>query len=226
MHYWPLAVIMIVIASWALYRYVAPERWRDWSGAGLVQAFIIALYAEMYGFPLTIYLLVRFFGLDSTIAGGNLWASIFDIGQSAMIIAMIVGYGFVLVGLSLVARGWREIYRARKEDRLATQDVYGVVRHPQYLGIFLALFGEGIVHWPTVVSVALFPLIVGAYVWLARREEREAQARFGVAYSEYRSRVPAFIPRRGDWRKLLNPPTRTRPVGGASRTGESLDPRR
>lgn len=51
-HYghWGLVLIVIVIASWILYRYVAPTGWKEWSWAGLVQAFIIALYAEMYGF--------------------------------------------------------------------------------------------------------------------------------------------------------------------------------
>jgi len=55
---WGLAVIMIVVASWVFYRYFAPKTWHEWAGAGVVQAFIIALYAEMYGFPITIYPIV------------------------------------------------------------------------------------------------------------------------------------------------------------------------
>jgi protein-S-isoprenylcysteine O-methyltransferase Ste14 len=73
------------------------------------------------------------------------------------------------------------------------------VRHPQYTGLFIALFGEGIVHWPTVFSVALFPLIVLAYYFLARSEERKVEEEFGDEYREYRKRVPMFIPRWGQW---------------------------
>lgn len=201
--FWPLAIISIVVVSWIFYRYVAPKGWREWSRAGLVQAFIISLYAEMYGFPVTLYLLARYFGLDvaSTRASGNLWSNLFGT-EAAMMVAMIIGYAFVFLGLGLLAGGWRAVYRASREGRLATDGLYGVVRHPQYTGIFLAFFGEGVVHWPTVFSVALFPVIVVAYVLLARREEQKAIEEFGADYLEYQRRVPMFFPRWGNWRRL------------------------
>lgn len=197
--YWGIAAIVIVLISWAFYHYLAPKSWKEWTRAGLVQAFIIAFYAEMYGFPLTLYLLARVFGLDvAWTEGGNLWARLFDT-QLAHLIAMAVGYAFVIAGLVMIGSGWREVYRAQREGRLATGGLYGMVRHPQYTGIFVAIFGEGIVHWPTVVSVAMFPIIIAAYVLLARKEERQMLEQFGDRYRDYQRRVPMFVPH---WRDL------------------------
>ena len=201
---WALSLIMIVVVSWIFYRYFAPKTWREWAGAGLVQAFIIALYAEMYGFPLTIYLLVRFFGVDRGNFNANLWSTLLGMGETGMMVSMILGYALVFVGIGLFAEGWRELYRAIEQKRLAVDGLYGVVRHPQYLGLFIALFGEGVVHWPTVFSVGLFPVIVLAYVLLARAEERRVIKEFGEAYRAYQRRVPMFIPRWGRWRELIN----------------------
>lgn len=201
---WGLAIIMIVIASWLFYRYAAPKRWREWERAGVVQAFIIALYAEMYGFPITLYILVRGFGLDVPISQtGNLWSSLLDYGETGMFIAMLLGYAFALVGIMMLIKGWRQAYRARRDNRVATTGLYGLVRHPQYTGIFLAAFGEGVVHWPTIFSVALFPVIVFAYVSLARKEEKEMIERFGEEYRDYQRRVPMFLPRRDEWGQLI-----------------------
>lgn len=205
-HYghWGLVVILIVVASWILYRYAAPRHWREWAGAGLVQAFIIALYAEMYGFPLTIYLLTGFLGIDIPLNAmpGHLWATLLGYGMVGGTIEMLLGGVFIVTGLLLLICGWREVYRARAAGRLADGGLYGLVRHPQYAGIILAVFGQ-IVHWPTVVTLALFPVIVLVYVRLARKEEREMLERFGAAYRDYRERVPMFFPRRGEWSRLV-----------------------
>lgn len=194
--FWGMAAIVIVVISWLMYRYLAPANWKEWTRAGVLQAFIIAFYAEMYGFPLTIYFLARFFGLDlAWTEGGNLWAQLFGT-PLAHIVAMLIGYAFVFAGATLVADGWRRVHQARRGKRLVTDGVYARMRHPQYTGLFLILFGEGVVHWPTIVSVAAFPIIVASYTMLARKEERQMLAQFGQAYREYQRRVPMFIPRR------------------------------
>jgi len=181
---WGLALIVIVVASWFLYRYLAPKTWKEWASAGVIQAFII---------------LVRFFGLDQTNLNANLWSTLLGYGETGMMISMILGYILMFAGFGIFMQGWRQVHRARNENRLVTDGLYSLVRHPQYTGLFIALFGEGIVHWPTVFSVALLPLIVLAYYLLARSEERKVEEEFGDEYREYRKRVPMFIPRWGQW---------------------------
>lgn len=200
---WIVVIFMIVLASWFFYYYFAPRTWHEWAGAGVVQAFIIALYAEMYGFPLTIYLLVRFFGLDKTNLNANLWSTLLGIGETGMVISMIIGYVFLFLGIGLFAEGWRELYHAHKEHRLATGDLYKFVRHPQYTGLFLGLFGEGVIHWPTIFSVGLFPIIVVIYVMLAYKEERSVIKEFGEKYRIYKEDTPMFFPKIKQWKQIV-----------------------
>lgn len=193
-----MAILMIVIVSWIFYRYAAPKGWKEWSRAGLVQAFIIALYAEMYGFPLTIYLLTGFLGVDIPLQheSGHLWATLLGYGTIGQMIEMILGYTLLVIGAGMLMKGWREVYVASREGRLAQEGLYGKVRHPQYVGIAIALFGQ-IIHWPTIITVALFPVIVVAYVVLAYKEERSMLEQFGERYRDYQRQVPRFIPRIG-----------------------------
>ena len=207
MHYghWGWVLVMVLIASWVLYRFVAPRSWRDWMGAGLVQAFIIALYAEMYGFPLTIYLLTGFLGIDLPLTGfsGHLWATMLGYGATGAMLEMMLGGLFIVVGLALLIRGWVQVYRTSLEGKLATEGVYSVVRHPQYTGIMLAVFGQ-VIHWPTVITLLLFPLIAWAYIRLAKREELALTERFGEEYQTYRQRVPMLFPRLRNWREFIH----------------------
>jgi protein-S-isoprenylcysteine O-methyltransferase Ste14 len=200
---WGIALIVIVIVSWLFYRHFAPQGWREWAGAGVVQAFIIALYAEMFGFPLTIYLLVRYFGLDRAYVSANLWSTLVGLGETGMFVSMLIGYGIAFIGVGIFIQGWRNVHRARQEDRMVTDGLYGLVRHPQYTGLFIALFGEGVVHWPTIFSVGLFPIIVLTFTWLARKEERDIRQTYGDEYRTYRQAVPMFVPRSGQWTQFI-----------------------
>lgn len=194
--HWELAIIMIVVVSWFLYRYIAPKSLKEWRNAGLVQAFVIALYAEMYGFPLTIYILTSFLGMDIQWLHmrGHLWATLLGLGDTGAIIEMIIGFAFVLSGLIMIFRGWYLIYAAQRKDELVTRGIYQYMRHPQYSGIFLALFGQ-LIHWPTVLTLLLFPVIVWAYYHLARKEEKTMIAKFGEEYEAYMQKVPMFFPK-------------------------------
>lgn len=200
---WGLAIIMIVLVSWILYRYLAPKTWREWAGAGVVQAFIIALYAEMYGFPLTIYLLARFFGLDGSGLSANLWSSAVGLGETGMMISMLLGIFFIITGLGLFFKGWQQVHKAKKGEQLVTDGLYALSRHPQYTGLFIALFGEGVIHWPTFFSVGLFPIIILIYWRLAKREEQKMLAQFGEAYRNYMKKTPMFIPRQAQLKKFI-----------------------
>lgn len=73
---------------------------------------------------------------------------------------------------------------------------YAYIRHPQYVGFALIMFGF-LLQWPTLITLALFPVLLSLYARLARREELDSLAGFGEAYRQYMMRTPAFVPRRG-----------------------------
>ncbi len=200
---WLLAIANAALFIAFAFSFARPLTRRDWRGFGAFSAFIVALFAEMYGFPLTIYLLS---GWLQSRWPGIAWFS-HDAGH---IPEMLLGFGvnphfgpfhvastvLILLGFWLVSAAWPVLWRAVRAGRLATAGVYARLRHPQYVGFIIILTGF-LLQWPTLVTLAMYPVLVVMYVRLARREEREALARFGDAYADYMRRVPGWIPRFG-----------------------------
>lgn len=205
--YWLMAVVMSVIFVAFAFSFTRPKNWRDWRSFGAFSAFVVALFAEMYGFPLTIYLLSgwlgsRYPGLDLFAHdNGHLWQTLFGIGEGSpwaahFNVLHVLSNVLIGGGVLVIMSAWRVLYQAQREGRLATTGLYARVRHPQYGGFVAVLFGF-LVQWPTLLTLAMFPVLVWMYARLARIEEREVRARFGAAYDVYAAQVPRFVPRPG-----------------------------
>jgi len=156
---------------------------RDWRSHGLYAAFVVSLFAEMFGFPLTAYFLSTFLGVAFFERQFMLY--MYRIG-------MPLGSLITFVGVLLILFGWREVHRAK--DGLATQGIYRYLRHPQYLGILLVTAGW-LVHWPTIPGLIMWPTLILLYYRLSVREDRCLAGRFGEEYSAYAARTPGFLPR-------------------------------
>lgn len=200
---WQLVLFHIGIFLFFGLSFLRPRRRREWRSMGAFAAFAVALYTEMYGFPLTIYLLTTWLGRFPVAApfahaSGNLWASLVLGGWGAGLF-MTLGGLMILLGMIVMGQGWQAIHKAQGD--LVTDGIYGKVRHPQYAGIGLVILGA-LIQWPTLLTLAMAPVLLASYVRLARREERELEARFGEEYRSYRERVPMFVPWRQppDWR--------------------------
>lgn len=205
--YWLMAVVMSAIFVVFALSFTRPKSWRDWRQFGAFSAFVVALFAEMYGFPLTIYLLSgwlgsRYPGLDLfSHDAGHLWQTLLGIGEGSpwaahFNVLHVLSNVLIGGGVLVIMSAWRVLYEAQREGRLATTGLYARVRHPQYVGFVAVLFGF-LVQWPTILTLVMFPVLVWMYARLARVEEREVRARFGAAYDAYAAVVPRFIPRRG-----------------------------
>lgn len=197
---WSLVIINSAIFIIFAFSFFKPKTKRDWRTFGGFSAFIIALFVEMYGFPLTIYLLsgwlVRRFPGANPLGHdfGHLWYTLLGFkGDPHSNPIHIASNLLIIGGFFLLSAAWRVLYQAQREGTLATSGPYAHVRHPQYIGFIVIMFGF-LLQWPTLVTLAMFPILVVVYVRLARREEREVRAELGPVWDEYAARTPAFIP--------------------------------
>jgi protein-S-isoprenylcysteine O-methyltransferase Ste14 len=198
---WPLVILNTALFAIFAISFYHPRSRRDWRAMGGFTAFLVALFTEMYGVPLTVYLLSGWLGskipgLQTTHAGGHLFNDLIGWrGDPHLSPFHLASYVLIGAGFWLVSAAWRVLFEAARSGRLATTGPYAWVRHPQYDGLLLVMIGF-LLQWPTLPTLVMFPILVWFYVRLARSEERDAAAQFGDAWTAYAARVPGFIPRR------------------------------
>lgn len=204
--HWGLVIVNSLIVLAFAFSFFKPRTKRDWRTFGSFAAFIVALFTEMYGFPLTIYLLSGW--LTSKFPNVN-W---FSHDSSHLLQTMLGWHGnahfgplhilsnlFIIGGLIVLAAAWRVLYRAQRAGTLAATGPYAVIRHPQYAAFILIMFGF-LIQWPTLPTLMMFPILIWLYLRLAKREEKEAAQALGETYVCYARQTPRFIPR---LRKLI-----------------------
>lgn len=193
---WGIAVTIVLVFTFFVVRYL-PMRTRmaKRSGGALI-AFFVALFAEMYGFPLTIYLLGHFLDVQiplDHISGHLLGDLITWLGLgNGWFIVMLLSNILIIAGIWIISAGWEQVYRS--EGGLVTDGIYRYVRHPQYSGIFVITLGL-MIQWPTLPTLILWPFVIAMYVRLAKKEEQDVQEKFPNEYGAYVERTPRFVPR-------------------------------
>lgn len=204
---WSMVALNVAFFLFFLTSFLAPRGWAEWRNLGAVGAFLVALFTEMYGFPLTIYLLSGWLGESYPVLNplthqnGHLWVALSGGSLAVWGLVMVVSSLLLIAGYILLARGWRRVHWAGGD--LVTDGVYASVRYPQYTGFFLVIAGF-FIQWPTILTVLMAPVLIVAYRRLALREERLLLERFGDAYERYQRATPRFFPPPGHWRTLFD----------------------
>lgn len=203
---WVIVAFNVGLFLFFILSFIKPKQTMEWRNMGIVTAFLVALFTEMYGFPLTIYLLTGWLGDAYPVLQpfshkyGHLWVVVFGGSSFAWVIVMGLSLLFMIAGYSLMSKGWRQIHAAH--NKLVTDGVYAYVRHPQYTGLFLLITGF-LIQWPTLLTVIMAPILIFAYVRLSRHEEAVVKQVFNQSYLQYATRTPMFFPPMRKWKEFL-----------------------
>lgn len=196
---WLMVFFSIILFLFFLKSVFKPRTKTDWRTYKIFGAFIVALFAEMYGFPLTIYLLTSYFGnrflnLDFSHDNGHILNTIFGLkGNPHFSFLHIVSNILIVGGFILIAKAWATLYRSQKANKLAVSGAYHYIRHPQYAGFILIIVGF-LLQWPTLITLIMAPILIWRYFRLGKAEEKTIFKKFGSRYTRYKNETPSYIP--------------------------------
>ena len=200
---WMLVFFNSAIFLMFAFSFFKPQTARDWRSFSAFGAFIVALFVEMYGFPLSIYLMsgwlqTKYPNLDLMSHNtGHLWSTLLgEKGDPHFGVLHIASYVLLAGGFFLLSSAWNVLYHAQRRHQLATAGPYARMRHPQYVAFVLVLFGF-LLQWPTLLTLLMFPILLVMYARLAGTEEIEMRKQFGAEFDAYAARTPRFLP---SWR--------------------------
>ncbi len=195
---WGLVIINVGLFIGFLFSFAKPTTKMEWHSLGLFSSFIVALFVEMYGFPLTIYLLTSWLGSRYPVVNpfshenGHLLGIFFGIRSDHGTVLHLLSNILIFAGAILIAQGWNAVHRGR--GLMVTDGPYKYVRHPQYAG-FIAIIIGFLIQWPTLVTIIMAPILIIRYIRLAKREETDMLKQFPKDYLEYMQTVSAWIPK-------------------------------
>lgn len=195
---WLLVIALSGLFLWFAYDAFKPKTSIDWRSFSVFSGFIIALFTEMYGFPLTIYLLSSWLGdkfpqIDFSHNAGHLWEVILgNRGDPHFGILHILSYALIIGGLVLIGASWKILYSATKRHTIAIKGPYKYIRHPQYAGFLIIILGF-LMQWPTIPTLIMAPILTVMYIKLAQKEEQSISKTY-PQYQSYRQNTPTFIP--------------------------------
>jgi protein-S-isoprenylcysteine O-methyltransferase Ste14 len=197
---WALVVFNSAVFLMFAFSFFKPQTARDWRTFGAFAAFIVALFVEMYGFPLSIYLMsgwlqTMYPNLDlMSHNNGHLWSTLLgEKGDPHFSPLHIASYVFLGFGFYLLSSAWNVLYHAQRRKALAVSGPYARIRHPQYVAFVLILLGF-LLQWPTLLTLVMFPILLFMYGRLAVTEEAEMRKQFGADFDAYAARTPRFLP--------------------------------
>lgn len=194
--HWGIVIILSILASFFISKFIPQKTKLEKRSGNVLLAFIIALFTEMFGVPLTIYLLSAFLKIDIPLtheSGHLLGDLITSLGWgNGWMIVMAISTLMLAYGTYLITEGWRSIFSS--DGKFIKTGLYSRVRHPQYSGIILAATAF-LIQWPAILTVIMYPFVVGMYYNLAKKEENLVAERFPAEYRRYRKTVPMLFPR-------------------------------